>query len=269
MVMREVKIQRAETKEMQEVISVQHLWAGYDDQPVLEDVSLSIRELDFIGLVGPNGGGKTTLLKVLLGLLPPTRGEVRVMGKSVNEGRWYIGYVPQVVEFDRDFPISVWDVARMGRLGKRRLLRRYTAEDDEITAQALRSVDILDLRGRSIGELSGGQRQRVYIARALATEPKILLLDEPMASVDPQVSGTIYELLSRLNEHVTILMVTHDMGAISSYVKTVGCLNRRLFYHGDEQLTPDMLELAYQCPIDLIAHGVPHRVFPEHVAKEV
>ncbi|MDY7080176.1 MAG: metal ABC transporter ATP-binding protein [Chloroflexota bacterium] len=252
---------------MREVISAQHLWAGYDNKPVLEDINLSVEELDFIGLIGPNGGGKTTLLKVLLGLLPPTRGEVCVLGKSVKKGRQYIGYVPQSVEFDRDFPISVWDVARMGRLGKRRLLQRYTAEDDEVVAGALRSVDMLDFRERPIGALSGGQRQRVYVARALATEPKILLLDEPLTSVDPQVSTSIYELLGQLNERITILMVSHDMNAISSHVKTVGCLNRWLFYHGDKQLTPDMLEAAYQCPVDLIAHGVPHRVFPEHIVE--
>jgi zinc transport system ATP-binding protein len=251
-----------------EVISVKHLWAGYDSEAVLEDINLSVKELDFIGLIGPNGGGKTTLLKVLLGLLAPMRGEVRIMGKSVEESRRYIGYVPQTVEFDRDFPISVWDVAQMGRLGRRRLLQRYTAQDNEIVAEALRSVDMLDLRDHPIGELSGGQRQRVYIARALATKPKILLLDEPMASVDTQVSTDIYELLRQLNEHITILMVSHDMSAISSHVKTVGCLNRWLFYHGEKQITPDMLEAAYQCPIDLIAHGVPHRVFPEHISEK-
>jgi zinc transport system ATP-binding protein len=252
-----------------EVISVTHLWAGYDSEPVLEDINLSVRELDFVGLIGPNGGGKTTLLKVLLGLLRPMRGNVRVMGKSAKGGRRNIGYVPQSVELDRDFPISVWDVARMGRLGKRGLLQRYTIEDERMVAKALRDVEMLHLRNRPIGELSGGQRQRVYIARALAKEPRILLLDEPMASVDPQVSGSLYELLSRLNHHVTILMVSHDMSAISSYVKTVGCINRQLFYHGDKQITPDMLEAAYQCPIDLLAHGVPHRVFPEHSAEEV
>jgi len=257
------------TETPREVISVTHLWAGYDSEPVLEDINLSVRELDFVGLIGPNGGGKTTLLKVLLGLLRPRGGNVRIMGKSAKEGRRNIGYVPQSVELDRDFPISVWDVARMGRLGKRGLLQRYTAEDERVVAKALRDVEMLHLRNRPIGELSGGQRQRVYIARALATEPRILLLDEPMASVDPQVSGSLYELLSRLNDHVTILMVSHDMSAISSYVKTVGCINRRLFYHGDKQITPDMLEAAYQCPIDLLAHGVPHRVFPEHGAEEV
>jgi zinc transport system ATP-binding protein len=259
--------QMAETP--REVISIKHLWAGYDGEPVLEDINLSVKERDFIGLIGPNGGGKTTLLKVLLGLLPPMRGEVRIMGQSAKEGRRTIGYVPQTVEFDRDFPISVWDVARMGRLGKRHLLQRYTSEDDVIVAEALRSMGMLDLRDRPIGGLSGGQRQRVYIARALATEPQILLLDEPMASVDPQVSTSAYELLRQLNEHITILMVSHDMSAISSHVKTVGCLNRWLFYHGEKQITPDMLEAAYQCPIDLIAHGIPHRVFAEHSAEEV
>jgi len=252
-----------------EVISVRHLWAGYDHEIVLEDINLSVRELDFIGLIGPNGGGKTTLIKVLLGLLPPMRGEVHIMGKPPQEGRRYVGYVPQMVEFDRDFPITVWEVARMGCLGKRRLLQRYTAEDDEHVAQALHSVGMWELRDRPIGELSGGQRQRVYIARALATEPKILLLDEPMASVDPQASTAIYELFKRLNDHITILMISHDMNAISSYVKTVGCLNRWLFYHGERELTPDMLEAAYACPIDLIAHGVPHRVFPQHMNREV
>ena len=252
-----------------EVISIQHLWAGYDGEPVLEDIDLSVKELDFIGLIGPNGGGKTTLLRVLLGLLPPMRGEVRLLGKSVKEGRRYVGYVPQSIELDRDFPVSVWDVTRMGRLGRRGVLERFTTEDDDVVAVALRQVDMLHLRDHPIGELSGGQRQRAYIARALATEPRILLLDEPMASVDPQARTSIYELLKHLNEHITILMVSHDMSAISAYVKTVGCLNRWLFYHGEKQITPEMLEAAYQCPIDLIAHGVPHRVFPEHGDKEV
>ncbi|MGD2179305.1 MAG: metal ABC transporter ATP-binding protein [Anaerolineae bacterium] len=251
-----------------EVISIRHLWAGYDHHTVLEDVNLSVKELDFIGIVGPNGGGKTTLFKVLLGLVPAAQGEVQIMGKDVAEGRRHIGYVPQLIQFDRDFPISVWDVAQMGRLGRRRLLQRYTAEDDDAVAEALSRVDMLDQRDRPIGDLSGGQRQRAYIARALATEPDILLLDEPLASVDSRVTSSIYELLEQLNSDITILIASHDIGAISSHVRTVGCLNRRLFYHGEDHLTPEMLELAYRCPIDLIAHGVPHRVFPEHPLEE-
>ncbi|NES83600.1 MAG: metal ABC transporter ATP-binding protein [Moorea sp. SIO2B7] len=249
---------------VQEVISIRHLWAGYDQEPVLEDINLSLKELDFIGLIGPNGGGKTTLIKVLLGLVSPKRGEISIMGRNVKQGRRYIGYVPQSVNFDHSFPISVWDVVQMGRLGKRCLFQRYNREDDEKVAEALQSVEMLDLGDRPMGELSGGERQRVYIARALASEPKILLLDEPTASVDPQVSANIHELLQKLNEYMTIVMISHDMGAISSYVKTIGCLNRRLFYHGEKLLTPAMLEATYQCPIDLIAHGFPHRVFPEH-----
>jgi len=252
------------TPERDEVICVEHLWAGYDNENVLEDVTLHVYAHDFIGIIGPNGGGKTTLIKVLLGLLPPSRGRVTIMGEPVATGRRHLGYVPQIVEFDRDFPISVWDVTRMGRLGKRPPLHRYSAEDDDVVADALRRVDLLDLRSRPIGDLSGGQRQRVYIARALAARPEILLLDEPTSSVDARTSASVYELLRELNEHVTILLVSHDIGAVSSYVKTVGCLNRRLFYHGDDHLTADMLELAYHCPIDLVAHGVPHRVFAEH-----
>jgi len=256
----------ASGSERREVIAIRGLWAGYEQEQVLEDVDLSVYEGDFIGLIGPNGGGKTTLVRVLLGLLPPTHGEVRIMGQPVRKGRRHIGYVPQLVEFDRDFPTNVWEVARMGRLARRGLLRRFNGEDEAIVSRALRQVDMLDLRDRPIGELSGGQRQRVYIARALASEPEILLLDEPTSSVDPQVSVSIYELLAELNAHVTILLISHDVGIVSSYVKTVGCLNRRLFYHNERHLTPEMLEQAYQCPIDLIAHGVPHRVFAEHGA---
>ncbi|MDJ0620480.1 MAG: metal ABC transporter ATP-binding protein [Calothrix sp. MO_192.B10] len=263
-------IQARENTEIKtEVISIQHLWAGYDHEPVLEDINLSVQELDFIGLIGPNGSGKTTLFKVLLGLLPPMQGEVRIMGMNVKKGRRYLGYVPQSVEFDSAFPISVWDVVLLGRLGKRRLLQRYTAQDRECVAKALRSVEMLDKRNRSLRELSGGQRKRVYIARALATEPKILLLDEPLAGIDPHGETHIYDLLQQLNEYITILMISHDIGAIASCVKTVGCLNRRLYYHGERQITPEMLQVVYQCPIDLIAHGVPHRVFPQHLSEEI
>ena len=251
-----------------EVLSIRHLWAGYNRQPVLEDINLSVKELDFIGLIGPNGSGKTTLFKVLLGLLQPMQGEIRILGHSVRHGRRYLGYVPQTVEFDRSFPISVGDVVLQGRLGRRRLLRRYTVRDMEAVTEALQNVEMLPLRNRPLSELSGGQRKRVYIARALATDPKILLLDEPLASVDPHMESHIYELLKRLNNRITILMISHDIGAISSCVKTVGCLNRQLYYHGEKQVTPEMLELAYQCPVDLIAHGVPHRVFQKHNLAE-
>lgn len=250
--------------EAREVISLRGVWARYEHEPVLEDITLSVKERDFIGLIGPNGGGKSTLIKLLLGLLTPSSGEIRIMGGSVREGRRHVGHVPQLVQLDHDFPISVWDVVRMGRLGKRGLLRRYTREDDAAVKKALQQTGMLEFRHRPIGELSGGQRQRVYVARALAAEPRILLLDEPTANIDTQTSASIYELLRQLNREQTILLITHDIGAISTYVKTVGCLNRRLHYHNDLQLSPEMIRAAYQCPVDLIAHGVPHRVLGEH-----
>ena len=239
------------------VIEISGLWAGYDNEIVLEDVDFTAYERDFVGIIGPNGGGKTTLLKVLLGLLTPWRGHMQIMGESVQRGRRHLGYVPQIAEFDRQFPITVWDVVRMGLLRPGKLLRRYNSADNDQAAEALRRVDMLDLRRRPIGALSGGQRQRVYIARALVAQPEILLLDEPTASVDPQIRTSVYDLLRELNEQVTIIIISHDVGAISSFVKTIGCLNRHLFYHYEKELTTEMLEAAYHCPIDLIAHGVP------------
>ncbi|GBF81590.1 metal ABC transporter ATP-binding protein [Aphanothece sacrum] len=247
-----------------QAITLNHVSVKYHQNIVLEDINLTIDEGDFVGLIGPNGGGKTTLFKVLLGLISPYQGEAKILGYNILQGRRYIGYVPQLLELDRGFPIKVADVVRMGRLGKRPLLRRYNAKDEEIVTRTLDQVGMLKLRNRPIGELSGGQRQRVYIARALASEPRILLLDEPTANIDSQVQKSIYELLREINELITIVIISHDIGAISSYVKTIGCLNRRLFYHGDKQITTETIEKTYQCPVDLIAHGVAHRVLSEH-----
>ena len=251
------------------VISLKGVWAGYEDDLVLEDVNFEMFPRDFVGLIGPNGGGKTTLIRVMLGLIKPMRGEVCVMGKSPQAGRASIGYVPQLQSEDKDFPASVWEVVRMGRLGHGPLLQRLTAQDDAIVEEQLRWAGLLDLRKRAVGELSGGQRQRVLIARALATQPEILLLDEPTASVDVEASINLYELLARLNEHVTILLISHDMTVVSTYVKTIGCVNRRLVYHRDKQITADMLAEGYACPVDLIAHGLPHRVLAGHQPKGV
>jgi zinc transport system ATP-binding protein len=254
----------AEKSTAQIMIDIRDMDAGYENEPVLENINFTVYEADFIGLIGPNGGGKTTLIKVLLGLIIPSRGCVSIKGLPVAEGRRYLGYVPQVVEFDRQFPISVWDVVQSGRLGKRGLLHPYNQADKQIVESALRNVEMLDFCKKPVGELSGGQRQRVYIARALASEPEVLILDEPTSNVDPQVSSSIFSLLNKLNEKITIMMITHDMSAVSSYTKTVGCINRHLHYHGGKELTAEMIEATYQCPVDLIAHGLPHRVFPSH-----
>lgn len=251
------------------VIHIQNLWAGYGKDPILENIQLDIYPQDFVGLIGPNGGGKTTLIKVILGLLAPARGTVEIMGLPVEQGRRFVGYVPQFVEFDRAFPISVYEVVRMGLLNKRRLLNPFRPEDHHKIMEALEQVNLAGLAHQPIGELSGGQRQRAYIARALVSQPEILLLDEPTASVDSHTSTTVFELLRELNQRVTILLISHDISAISSYVKTIGCLNRRLAYHAQKQITADMLQSTYQCPVDLIAHGLPHRVLPSHNQEEL
>ena len=249
---------------MNGVIKLSNIYVNYGKQNVLENINFQVNELDFIGIIGPNGAGKSTLLKTLLGLITPKSGQISIMNYPVSQGRKYIGYVPQVLEFDRAFPILVEDVVRMGRLSKSHLFKSYNRKDEEIVTHCLEQVGMIKLRNRPIGELSGGERQRVYIARALASQPSILLLDEPTANIDSKIQNNIYELLKELNEYITILLISHDLAAISTYVKTIACVNRTLHYHQDKIITSQMIQETYQCPIDLIAHGIPHRILPEH-----
>jgi zinc transport system ATP-binding protein len=248
-----------------EVFRLEDVWVQFDGSPILEGIDLAVGGNDFLGIIGPNGGGKTTLLKVLLGLIEPDRGKALVMGEPPERSRRWIGYVPQHSLFDRDFPISVWDVVLMGRYGRVGLFRRH-GDVDKIKAQdALAMVGMLDRKDRQMGKLSGGEQQRVLIARALAGEPRLLLLDEPTASVDSAIQTEFYELLERLKKRMAIVLVSHDLGAISIYVDTIACLNRQLHYHGSKEIGPEVLEATYKCPVQMIAHGsVPHRVLKEH-----
>ncbi len=249
----------------EELVTLKDVWVYRDSTSVLEDINLSIRSGEFLGIIGPNGGGKTTLLKVILGLIKPDRGRVTVMGQPPERGRKYIGYVSQSNLFDRDFPISVLDVVLMGRYGRSGLLRRYHEQDKAAALEALKKVEILDYRDRQVGRLSGGEQQRVFIARALATNPRLLLLDEPTASIDPAMQAEFYQLLERLKESMAIVLVSHDISAVSVYVDQIACMNRQLFYHGSKEVSADELEKSYHCPIQLIAHGtVPHRILREH-----
>lgn len=248
-----------------EVVRLEDIWVHYNGVPILEGVSLNIEQDDFLGIIGPNGGGKTTLLKVILGLVHPSRGKVSVLGKPPQKSRSRIGYVPQHNLFDREFPISVWDAVIMGRCGRVGLLRRYGDDDRRATEDALQTVGMLEHKDRQLGKLSGGELQRVFIARALVAEPKLLLLDEPTASVDPAMQAEFYELLERLKKRMAIVLVSHDIGAVSIYVDKIACLNRQLHYHGSKELTAEILEATYKCPVQMIAHGlVPHRVLKEH-----
>ena len=248
-----------------ELVRLDNIWVHYDGTPVLEGINLSVKSNDFLGIIGPNGGGKTTLLKVILGLIKPSRGKVSVMGQLPEKGRKFIGYISQLNLFDRDFPISVIDVVLMGRYCKAGLFRRYSREDGKAAVEALRTVEMLNHKDRQIGSLSGGEQQRCFIARALATNPKLLLLDEPTASIDSNMQAEFYGLLEKLKQNMAIVLVSHDVSAISIYVTEIACLNRQLFYHGSKEVSAEALEKTYHCPIQLLAHGtVPHRVLKEH-----
>lgn len=247
-----------------EIIILKDISVEYDGITALQDNNFTVYHNDFIGIIGPNGGGKTTLLKVILGLVRPFKGEIRVFNDTPRRARRRIGYVPQMTDFDRSFPISVRDTVLMGRLHKKRLLGFYNKHDYEAADMALRTVEMYDMRKRKTGDLSGGERQRVLIARALATEPELLLLDEPTASIDPKIKTGVYELLNGLKDRMAIILVTHDIGVISSHIESVACLNHKLYYHGTKEIPPETLEAVYRCPVDIIAHGIPHRVLGDH-----
>jgi zinc transport system ATP-binding protein len=246
------------------VIDIKDLWFSFNGEPVLQNVNFTLHYKEFLAVIGPNGGGKTTLLKLMLGLLKPDKGEIRVLGQNPRKAAHRIGYVPQDIHINKNFPVSVLDVVLMGRL-RSGISWSHHKKDDRITAQAtLEKVEMEQFKNRHIDELSVGQRQRVFIARALVTEPEILILDEPTASVDAKVQAEIYAILKALNENVTVLVVSHDLLALSSYIKSVACVNRRVHFHGAAEVTEEMIELAYQCPMELIAHGLPHRVLRAH-----
>jgi zinc transport system ATP-binding protein len=246
-------------------IALEHVYTEIAGQPVLEDISLKVNEREFFAIIGPNGGGKTTLIKLILGLIRPQKGTVRVFGGSPERNRKMLGYVPQFHTFDFHYPITLEEMVLSGRLGnKSRIFTQYTKEDLRITEEVLMTLGISDLSGREISALSGGERQRAIIARALVGEPSALLLDEPTVYVDAPTEQQFYSILNTLKEKMAIVLVTHDIGVVSDHATKVACLNRRLYTHDSGEITEDMLTSAYQCPVELIAHGVPHRVLRTH-----
>jgi zinc transport system ATP-binding protein len=250
------------------VIDIRDLCFSHGNQVILEDINLVVEAGDFWGIIGPNGGGKSTLLKLILGMMIPDSGTIRVFGDPPEKAHARIGYVPQNIHLNVHFPISVMDVVLMGRLGPSRLGRSYTRTDRDKVDECLQEVGMAAFAKRPMAQLSGGERQRVIIARALATEPDILLLDEPTSSIDPHFEEDLFVILERLNQHITILLVTHDIGVISRHVRSIACLNHHLVCHHEGYITAGMLDATYQCPVDLIAHGLPHRVLNTHPPKE-
>ena len=254
----------------QTIIETHNLHFSYNGQPVISGVNLKVKSGDFLAMIGPNGGGKTTLLKLMLGLLKADSGSIRIFGKPPKEVSHRIGYVPQNIHINQNFPMSPLDVVLMGKLKPGREWSRHAKEDRMEALQALERLGVGKYSNHRIGELSIGQKQRVFIARALVTDPDILFLDEPTASIDTKGQNEFYAILKELNQKITIIVVSHDLMVISRYVKSVACVNQSLHYHGHAELTGEMIEMMYDCkieetcPVELIAHGLPHRVLHKH-----
>lgn len=246
------------------LISLKDVSVGYDDrQKVLDHVNLDILPNDFIGVIGPNGGGKTTLVKTILKALPYS-GEVQYSPVIGSDGYRAIGYLPQVSDIDKSFPISVCEVVLSGLQARKRLFGRYSAADKAKALQLLDLCGIESIARRPIGELSGGQLQRTLLCRALISDPKVLILDEPANFVDNKFEKELYEILRQLNDRMAIIMVSHDLGTITSHVKSIVCVNRHVHRHNSNVITPEQLH-NYDCPIQIVSHGtVPHTVLEEH-----
>lgn len=223
--------------------------------PVLENVTITIPEREFIGVVGPNAGGKSTLLKIVLGLYQPDRGRVRVLGDSPLKARQRIGYVPQYPTFSRDFPTDVMHAVLMGRLGLTRGFGGYTDLDRASAMSAMEETEIVDLAGRRIDTLSGGQMQRLLVARALVCDPQILLLDEPTSNIDQRLETDIFDYLKEFNQRMTIVVVSHDIGFISKYVNRVACLNKTLICHDTADIDGQTIQDLYGSDVQMVAHS--------------
>jgi zinc transport system ATP-binding protein len=239
---------------MNPAVIIEDVSFTYGGPMVLKHVDLTIEEGEFMGLVGPNGGGKSTLLKILLGLLEPTAGRVQVLGRAPARACRDVGYVPQFAAFPRDFPISAEEVVLQGRLGHTRLLGGYRRVDHDLARQSMVENEVWDVRARPIDRLSGGQLQRVLLDRALATQPRMLILDEPTANIDLRGEKDIFDLLKALTTRLTILVVSHDIGFITQYATRVACLNRTLVCHTTSELTGEIIQALYGAPVRMIRH---------------
>jgi zinc transport system ATP-binding protein len=240
------------------VIAIRGATFSYGGEPVLEDVNLSVGNREAMCVVGPNGGGKTTLIKLILGLLTPQEGEVRVFGQMPRRARLRIGYMPQHVQHDPLFPVTVMDIVRMGRLGQGSLGGATgwpSRADRRAAVDALAQAGMADFGARPFAALSGGQRQRVLIARALCSNPDLLLLDEPTSNVDSLAEARLLDLLRVLNRRMTILMVSHDLGFVSGLVENVICVNRRVVVHPTSEMTGQAINDLYGAEVRVVRHN--------------
>ncbi|MAD42327.1 MAG: ABC transporter [Arcobacter sp.] len=232
-----------------EILNIKELSYSYQENfKVLENINLNIQDNDFLAIIGPNGGGKSTLLKLILGLLKPQNG---VISKKIKNE--LIGYVPQNTNLNLDFPITALEVVLMGHIGGAKKLFGYSKEDTTCAMQSLQKVGMQDFANRKIGDLSGGQRQRVFIARALCSNPKAMLLDEPTASIDVKGQKEVYELLKELNKSICIVVVSHDISVLLNYANNVAHVNKNLVYHNLESIQKDIHTVDdHLCEVELL-----------------
>jgi zinc transport system ATP-binding protein len=247
---------------MSNLLEMQSVSVAYEDNIALQDVNFVVNESDFTGVIGPNGGGKTTLLKVILGLIKPIKGKIVFNSKLINGNS--IGYLPQISTGDVNYPVTVTDVILSGMMIRKKIISRMSAADKNRAKGIIEELGLSGMEHSSLNELSGGQLQRVFLGRAIIGDPKLLLLDEPGNFVDSTFENDFYEKLRVLNNRMAILMVSHDIGIISSHVRSYACVNKKLHFHPSSEISNEQL-LAYGCPIQLITHGeVPHTVLKSH-----
>ena len=239
---------------MANAIEINDVSFSYNGLAVLENVSLVVPQNEFLGVVGPNAGGKSTLLKLILGLLEPKQGTIKVLSKSTRQATKEIGYVAQYPTFPRDYPINVEQTVLMGRVGVTRSIAGYTNSDTTAAREAMVETEIDHISSRRLNTLSGGQLQRVLLARALVSEPKLLLLDEPTANIDTRIESEVFDLFKQLNERMTIIVVSHDIGFISGYVERVACLNRTLVCHDTAAIDGQIVQELYGSDVHMVAH---------------
>lgn len=235
-------------------ISIENMSFSYNGLPVLEKVNLTVEHQGFLCIVGPNAGGKTTLLKLMLGLFKPASGRIRILGQHPARACSRVGYMPQHASLDPQFPASVMDVVLMGRLGGRKHIGPYSRADRQAVEETLEKLRLLPARHLPFSTLSGGQRQRTLMARALVSEPELLLLDEPTANLDAAAEPELYEILNQLNQRITIALVSHDLVFVSRYVKSVACVNRRVVVHPTSEVTEEMINQVYGRDVLMVRH---------------
>lgn len=251
------------------IIRLNHISAAYDRKTVLTDVNLTVYERDFLGVIGPNGGGKTTLIKLILGLIRPTQGSITFYQDGQEVSEITMGYLPQYNSIDKKFPISVYEVVLSGLSKQKPLLKSYTPQQHEQVRKIIERMGLEGLEKRAISQLSGGQLQRALLGRALVSNPNVVILDEPNTYIDKRFETKLYEILEEINKERAIILVSHDIGTVLQNVKTIACVNKRLDYHSDTEIPTEWLEEHFGCPIELVGHGnFPHRVLKTHTHRE-